>query len=198
MHTPPAKEVGEALQLGQRELRGREDDHVHAILVTAERPVEVVEVGPSDGKGLLRRCVEDAVGVERFRRDPEHVEHGHRAVAREGGAEVLERVRSRRAVDAGDDGHVPVGIDRLPHDCAERPPFVQGVGPRLDLEQVGAAAMAVEVAAVTRRASRQPGADGRRPALEVAARPAHAVGVDDHPGVAEGGMLPNTGGDTVW
>ena len=189
MHPPAAEQVGEPLQLGQGELRGREDHHVDAVLVPAERPVEVVEIGPADAADALRPRVEDVVEVGRFRGDPDHVEHRHRAVARERGAEVLERVGGGGAVDARDHRHVPVGVDRPPDDRAEGAPVVQRLRPRPGLEQMGAASMAVEVAAVARRASGQPGADGRRPALEVAARAAYAVGVDDHPGVAEGRVL---------
>ena len=189
MHPPPAEQIGEPLQLGQRELRGREHHHVDTVLVAAEGPVEVVEIGPADAADVLRRRVEDAVGVERFRRDPDHVEHRHGSIAREGGAEVLELVGGGRTVDPGDHRHVPVGVDRPPDDRAERAPVVQRLRPRSGLEQVGAPAMAVEVAAVARRAPGQPGADGRGSALEVAARAAYAVGVDDHPGVAEGGVL---------
>ena len=189
MHPPPAKKVGKPLQLGQRELRGREDHHVDAVLVAAEGPVEVVQIGPADAADVLRRRVEDAVGVERFRRDPDHVEHRHRAVARQRGAEVLELVGGGGAVDPGDHRHVPVGVDRPPDDRAEGAPVVQRLRPRPRLEQVGAASMAVEVAAVARRASGQSGADGGGSALEVAARAAYAVRVDDHPGVAEGGVF---------
>ena len=155
----------------------------------AEGSVEIVEIGPPDAPGSLRGLIEDAVGIERFGGHPDHVKHGHGAIARERGAEVLEIVGSGGAVDAVDHRHVPVGVDRPAHERTEGPPFVQGLRPRLDLEPMGGAAMPVEVAAVARRASGQRGADGRGAALEVAARPAHAVGVDDHAGIAEGRVL---------
>ena len=102
---------------------------------------------------------------------------------------MLELVGAGDGPHAGDDRHLPVAVGSTADDAAQRPPIGEVGGLMLHVEMHGAGAVRIEMVAVARRAARQPGGQRRRPAFEVAARAHHAVGVDDHAGVAERQVL---------
>ena len=125
------------------------------------------------------------VHLHSLRRDAGEMEHGNRAEARHGGAEVLELVRPGRALEAFDERHRPV-VAREPADHgAERAPVVQRVRGPLCADAQRGLALLIQVKAVARRAPGEAGGHGGRPALEIRACPAHRVRIDHHAGVAE-------------
>src|SRR5262249_40187321 len=102
-----------------------------------------------------------------------HVKHGHRAVARKRGAEVLELVGARRATHASEHGHGKVVLMPLADDLADRAPVGQVIQLRLEAHDERALAMLVEVKAIFRRSAGQRSSERRRPGLEIAARAEH-------------------------
>ncbi len=77
----------------------------------------------------------------------------------------------------------------MPYHRTERAPIAQILRALGDLEEVRAAASSIQVATVTRHSSGERRGERRRSAFEVAARPAHAVGVDGRAGITERQVL---------
>src|SRR5262249_55756153 len=74
-------------------------------------------------------------------------------------------------------------------DAAERAPFAQIPRRETYAHDERGAPMLIKMKAVARRAAGEPGAERRRAALEIRARAAHAVGIDDDAGIAVGDVL---------
>ena len=190
MDAPAVEQAGHLLHLDQRQLRRGEHHHVDLV---AGRRVGGIEGSKSSrpigvGAGTARPA-ERIRERRRLRRHAGHVEHGHRAEARQRRAEMLELVGVGHGLEARDDRHLPVAVGGAADDAAERAPVGEVRGLDASREMHGPGAMRIEVVAVARRAAGQPGGQRRGPALEVAARAHDAVGVDDDAGVAEGQVL---------
>src|SRR5260370_20987552 len=117
------------------------------------------------------------------------MEQRQRAIAGERRAEMLQLVRARHVVDTFDQRHLPIGAASLADYGAERAPFAEVARPRPEAETPCRAAEFVEVIAVARGASGQRRREGRRSALEIAARAEDAVRIDHDAGVAHREVL---------
>ena len=126
----------------------------------------------------------------RLRRHAADMVHRGRAPARHGGAEVLQLVGGRRrAGRCFHDRHLPVGRLLAADQRAERAPVRQRARRIGDPPAPAAAPAGIEMEAVARHAAAQRRRQRRRPALVVAARAAHAVGIDHGARVAERQVL---------
>src|SRR6267378_761735 len=81
------------------------------------------------------------------------------------------------------------GIGQAPDRCAQGPPFVKRRWNQVNANMQGRAALRRKMKTIARRATRKACGQRRRPALEVGARAANRVGIDNHPGVAKGDVL---------
>ena len=186
----PSSSSATLLHLDQAQLRRREHHQIDAVDRLARSPPGTCGYPPRRRHGCAARRRHHVVEPLRLRRDADHVEQRDRAVARQRRAEMLHLVGSRHAVEPDQRRHLPVVAGEPPDDAAERAPLVQFARREAHVcTSKCRLPVLVEMIAVARRAAGQSRAQRRRPALEIGARAAHAVGVDHHAGVAIGAML---------
>ncbi len=102
---------------------------------------------------------------------------------------MLELVGGRSRVDAGDYRNRPIGSGALAYERAERTPVAQTARAFLHFEQMCATAAAIQMATLARHPAGERRRQRRRPAFEVAARAANAVGINGGARVTERQVL---------
>src|SRR4029079_4443932 len=105
------------------------------------------------------------------------------------GAEMLELVGLWRAFDTLDDRNRPVVGGEASYGAAKSAPAVERRRRVIDQDAQRTAAHLWQMKAVARRAPGQSRRQRRRAALEIRTRPAHRIGIDHDPGVAERRVL---------
>ena len=190
MQLAPRETLGEALDLEERELRSGEHHKAGALVPQIVAGVDSLDVGIGDDDFVHRGLAAES-GAFRpgLRGDAHHVEHPHRAVARERAAHLLQLVGKRRAVVVGKHRHSEVILMALADDFADHAPIREVAERRAQAHAQRSLAMSIEMKTILGRAAGDRRGERRRPAFEIGAGAVDGVSIDHRPCIAPGDML---------